>query len=214
VRLAAFFRVILYLGFVCAAALGMLAVRTYPAERTWVDAAIMWKADRDADSDMEIRAFRRACGWRIVFCDEMPAFRGTLAATADSLFANVATFHCAPGMGWSAFKDGRFREAYCFDSVPDTHRGFATDLEGSIRRLTHRHGADPQRSGFAVLKQQYVARLGPPTICPPESETGRSVHLTWQVGPVIRMLEHTNWDGLVESWEVGQARCWSASPEQ
>lgn len=212
-RLAVILRVTLYLLGGCAVALGMLAVRTYPAERTWADAAVRWKEHRDMESEIEPRILRRACGWRVLFCDELPEFRGPLAGIADSLFTGVERFVCVPGMGWRAFQDGRVREVYCSDSMPDSPLWVATDLDGSVKRVTHRHGADSQRSEFSALKQQYVARLGATTLCPSESESRGAVRLRWQVGPVIRMLEHTDWDGLVESWEVGRGRCWLASPE-
>lgn len=189
------------------AAAGVLGIHAFAGERTWVDRAEWRYRQSQYESEIAPRRFYRDCGWRILACNEVPTFSGPLASIADSLFEGVNALTCVPGMGWEAWDRRHSHEIFCMDSVPSSHLWFGTDLRGVLKKVTHRRGPDSLKVEFGRLRGERTAQLGPPTLCMPEKKNSRATYLQWQVGPIEFTLEHTDWDGLAETWEVGRIYC-------
>src|SRR5690348_13376396 len=75
-------------------ALGMLAVETYPGERTWVTTVVEKRRESKWDREFRPRTVFVDCGWRVLGCEELPTRQGPLAHMADSALGNVDSLLC------------------------------------------------------------------------------------------------------------------------
>ena len=162
----AFVRVAAYLTLGAGLACGLLAIRSYPGERTLVDTYRDWKAQRS----LEFHEVRRDCKWRPVLCEELPSFSGPLAAATDSLLEGVERMQCERwpvDACWAERADTIVHVAYFEDGwVMDIARQWAPpDLDQEYWRQHER------------MRRQY----GESFLCPQSDALGVQENRRWQL---------------------------------
>lgn len=165
-RLAIILRVTLCLLCGGAVALGILAVRTYPAERTWVDDYHRW-ITRD---DFQPYSARRACGWRVLFCKEIPVLTGPLAAAADSMLAPVDRLTCA-----------RYPMAGCWTELGDSTLNILFYEDGWVISISRIWTPPDIAAEYDRIHERMTAAYGPSKLCPQSDDLAAKENRRWQL---------------------------------
>jgi hypothetical protein len=180
VRVAAILRVILYLILGVAAALGILAVRTYPAERTWADEASAWNRSRIHRNDWIPRPYRPECEWWRVGCRAIPTRKGPLAPLLDSALALAAELQCSK----MPVYDGRLpREAevfFCQGRLADTTVGLEVSDSGLALNVSRTWTPVDLDSTYAEFLRANEVRHGPAALCPQNDDHTFKENRRWQ----------------------------------
>jgi hypothetical protein len=164
VRFAVTLRIIGYSLAGTSIGLGMLAVRTYPAERTWVDRFESW---RDEQARKPFTA-RFDCGWQVIICTELPQLTGPLADRAVSLLPAHDAIQCMEP--WWSERSG---DSYCFWPIEGSPRADSTitvqmraggEVFAISVHLPHARSEDWAKT----LSDSLRATFGTPLACGPE----------------------------------------------
>jgi hypothetical protein len=181
VRLAVFFRVVLYLIFGCATVLGVLAVRTYPAERTWADELSAWNRSRIHRNNWTPRPYRRDCDWWRVGCRDLPRPNGPLARAFAGDLDRVTDLECSK---WTAY-DGRLprdaQEFVCQGQDADTAIGLAISDSGLALHVSKTWRPNNLDSTYAEILRARETDIGPSALCPQSDDLAIKDNRRWQL---------------------------------
>ena len=168
-------RVMAYLVVGSAAALGILAVQTFPQERTWIAGYRGWRWDRDHRP----RTLHVDCGWRIVLCEELPSIEGPLKPVWDSATAGLDAFDC----GFTFFTTCGARKADTLVSI------LIDDSPEWV--VVSRSWAPPQRdSAYEQLAQEMTGRYGTAYLCPQSDDLYFTEDRQWRSrGRVVGLVK-------------------------
>jgi hypothetical protein len=208
-RVGAFRRLLGWILLGLAIASGVLAIRAYPGERTWVDKAELAYSNWAEEHDRGHRTLRRDCQWRVLFCDEFPSAIGPLVGVADTVIARVQTVSCLADYGWERWESDRAGSLICYLRQPDTSLGFVFGPGDTLRQIVRTWRHETLVAEFDRIRALIAARRGVPTMCPPQTDSSPSLHIDWSLGEITLSLSRNSYDGITQAWSLEPIRCWS-----
>ena len=180
-RIAPLLRVIAYLILGAALALVMLAVRTYPAEQTWVDRAAAWSWDRTHATDWTPTVYRPRCGWRVIGCRSLPAPLGPLISVYDPMADGTGVLACVRLRAY----DGRLAPDalafFCDRSRADTALGFEIAESGLVLRVWRSWRPSELDQAYDSIVHAYDALHGRSVLCPQSDDLSIKENRRWQL---------------------------------
>ncbi len=192
-RLAVIMRVTFYLIGAAAAALAVLAVRTFPAERTWVDRYENWHDEHLRKPHIA----RRDCGWRVLLCREIPPLPAAIAPSWDSASAGVAIFRCEGMFGLYACLAEKGDTAISLLAWPDSERASFSRSWAPVER----------DAAYDGLVRAGTLLYGPAHLCPPNDDRMFTEDRQWQLEGRFVSVVKVGDSRLEMSTESGRAYC-------
>ena len=159
-------RIALYLLIASAIGVGVVSVRTYPEEHTLIDRYLDWRSVRDSRP----RVLHRDCGWRVVFCEELPPVPEAIRASWDSATRGLDVFDC----------DFRLM-TYCYASKGDTVVSLLVAHHPEAAEVTRSWAPNDLPREYIRIESELTKRYGPARPCPQSDDLAFKEDEKWQL---------------------------------